>query len=261
MLNGYYMPKGMRPSNLEERRRFYSEEFNVNGVQEWLRGWGGKIVFAVIIGRHTRIYPPEYEGDASTTILIDKYRGLGDVRRWILKFLPESVYYDRNVYDDDENIVGQEMAFDLDPENLTCPIHGSLEDKMKRHQGLSFCEIELEMVKNETMRLHEELSKMFSDIGIVYSGRGFHIHVFDKDVFSWGKEKRREIAEEIKRRGFMIDEWVTSGSMRLIRLPYSLHGMVSRIVTPLDISRLEKFNPIEDEVCIPRFLKESLKAG
>lgn len=190
MLNNYYMPKGMRPSNLEERRCFYSEEFNVNSVQGWLRGWNGKIVFAVIIGRHTRIYPPEYESDASTTILIDEYRGLKDVRRWILKFLPESVYYDRNVYDDEGNIIGQEMAFDLDPENLTCPIHGSLEDKMKRHQVLSFCEIELEMVKNETMRLYEELSNIFSDIKIVYSGRGFHIHVFDRDVFSWSKEKR-----------------------------------------------------------------------
>jgi DNA primase catalytic subunit len=260
-MSGYYMPRGMRPSNLEERRRFYSGEFNIGWVKGWLKDWGGKIVFAVIIGRHTRIYPPEYEHEASTTILIDKYRSLKDVKKWILKFLPESVYYDRNVYEDHGGIIGQEMAFDLDPENLTCPIHGSLEDKMRRHQGLSFCEIELEMVKNETVRLYEELSKMFSNIKVVYSGRGFHIHIFDKDVFSWSMEKRKEIAGEIKRRGFMIDEWVTSGSMRLIRLPYSLHGMVSRIVIPLDVSRLEKFNPIEDEACIPRFLKEALGAN
>jgi hypothetical protein len=43
--------------------------------------------------------------------------------------------------------------------------------------------------------------------------------------------------------------------VRLIRLPYSLHGMVSRIVTPLNVSELEGFNPIEDERCIPAFLK------
>ncbi len=249
----------MRYSTLEERRQFYSEEFRIERVEDWLRNWGGKIVFAVIIGRHTKIYPPEYKEDASTTILIDDYESLEDVKNWILEFLPESVYYDRNVYDENGRILGQEMAFDLDPENLTCPIHGSLEDKMRRHQGLSFCEIELEMVKNETIRLYEELSKIFSNLRIVYSGRGFHIHVFDEDVFEWSYRKRNEFAKQIKKKGFMIDEWVTSGGMRLIRLPYSLHGMVSRIVTPVDASELEEFNPIRDERCIPRFLRESRK--
>ena len=257
-MSNYYLPKGMRPSTLEERRIFYTEEFNINGVREWLKDWGGKVVYAVIIGRHTGIYPPEYAEDKSTTILIENYRDLEDVRQWILEFLPESVYYDRNIYDEHGNIVGQELAIDLDPENLTCPIHGSLEDKMRRHQGLSFCEIELNMVKDETIRLYDELSSMFSNIKIVYSGRGFHIHVFDKDVFGWSKEKRLKFAKEMKKKGFKIDEWVTSGSMRLIRLPHSLHGMVSRIVTPLDRRSLEKFNPIEDEICIPRFLKRSL---
>jgi len=254
-LGNYYLPRGMRPSTLEERKQFYGREFNLNGVREWFRGWSEKIVFAVIIGRHTKIYPPEYEEDASTTILIDNYVGLKDVKRWILEFLPESIYYDRNVYDEQGNILGQEMAFDLDPENLTCPIHGSLEDKMRRHQGLSFCEIELEMVKDETVRLYEELSKIFSNLRIVYSGRGFHIHVLDEEVFNWSREKRMKFAREIREKGFMIDEWVTSGSVRLIRLPYSLHGMVSRIVMPINISELSSFNPIEDERCIPKFLK------
>ncbi|MEM2594296.1 MAG: DNA primase [Candidatus Bathyarchaeia archaeon] len=249
------MPRGMRPSTLDERRIFYTSEFDLNRVREWFSGWSGKIVFAVIIGRHTRIYPPEYEEDASTTILIENYTSLEDIREWILEFLPESVYYDRNIYDDQGCVIGQEMAFDLDPENLTCPIHGSLEDKMRRRQGLSFCEIELKMVKDETIRLYDELSKAFSNLKVVYSGRGFHIHVLDKDVFSWSREKRGDFAREVKNKGFMIDEWVTSGDMRLIRLPYSLHGMVSRIVMPIDASELIDFNPLEDERCIPGFLK------
>lgn len=254
-MSEYYLPRGMRPSTLEERKTFYTEEFNIDGVSGWLKDWFGKVIFAVIIGRHTRIYPPEYEEDAATTILIDNYRNLEDVRGWILEFLPESVYYDRNVYDEDGRIVGQELAFDLDPENLTCPIHGSLEDKLRRHQGLSFCEIELEMVKDETMRLYEELSKVFSDLRIVYSGRGFHIHVFDMEAFGLSPKERSNIAKKIREKGFMIDEWVTSGGMRLIRLPYSLHGMVSRIAIPVDVRELETFNPIEDERCIPRFLR------
>lgn len=251
----YRFPAGMRYSTLEERSEFYQNEFDLARVRGWFRREQCKVVFAVIMGRHTRIYPKEYEEDASTTIIIDAYQTLDDVKKQIVEFLPEAVYYDRNVYSDKGETLGQELAFDLDPENLTCPIHGTLTDKMKRHQGLSFCKIELEMVKEETAKLHEELTNSFSQLKIVYSGRGFHIHVFDKDSFQWSYEKRKKFAEKMKEKGFPIDEWVTSGGMRLIRLPYSLHGMVSRIVTPLDIKELKSFDPIRDERCKPRFFK------
>jgi hypothetical protein len=46
--------------------------------------------------------------------------------------------------------------------------------------------------------------------------------------------------------------------MRLIRLPYSLHGLVSRIVLPLKKSELERFNPISDARCMPKFLSEAV---
>jgi DNA primase catalytic subunit len=245
----------MRYSTLEERERFYREEFDLDKVKDWFNESRGKVVFAVIIGRHTGIYPPEYEDDASTTILIDEYMDLADVRRQILEFRPESVYYDRNIYDENGRVLGQELAFDIDPENLTCPIHGTLEEKMKRNQGLGFCKKEFQMVKEETMMLYEELLKTFSNIRTVYSGRGFHIHIFDSDAYSMPKEKRGELAATMQNKGFHIDEWVTSGSMRLIRLPYSLHGMVSRIVLPLDFEDLEGFNPVKDERCIPSFAK------
>ena len=61
----------------------------------------------------------------------------------------------------------------------------------------------------------------------------------------------------MKKKGFAIDEWVTLGEMRLIRLPFSLHGLVSRIVLPLEKSEVERFDPVNDERCIPRFLRDS----
>jgi len=251
----YNLPKGMRYATLRERKAFYRNEFNLEKVQEWFEDWEEKVVFAVIIGRHTRVFPEKYREDASTTIIIDEYENLEDVRNQILEFLPESAYYDRNVYAENGKILGQELAFDLDPENLVCPVHGTLEDKMKRFQGLSFCELELDMVKEETVRLYEELEEMFSNVRIVYSGRGFHIHVFDKDVFRWSYKRRTGLANSLKQKGFLIDEWVTSGGMRLIRLPYSLHGMVSRIVISLRVEEMKNFNPIRDRRCIPKFLK------
>jgi DNA primase catalytic subunit len=251
----YSLPKGMRYATLGEREEFYQKEFDLGNVKAWFRSWEGKVIFAVIIGRHTKVFPRKYGKDASTTITIDEYDNLKDVRSQILEFLPESVYYDRNIYGESGKILGQELAFDLDPENLTCPIHGTLEDKMKRDQGLSFCELELRMVKDETVRLYEELENKFSAMKIVYSGRGFHIHVFDEETFNWSYRKRKNFAGKLKQEGFLIDEWVTTGGMRLIRLPYSLHGMVSRIVMPIDVEELAGFDPIKDGRCMPRFLK------
>ena len=177
------------------------------------------------------------------------------MRDEIIEFLPESAYYDRNVYDENDHKIGQELAFDLDPENITCPIHGSLADKMRREQGLSFCSLELEMVKQQALSLHEHLGKGFSDLKIVYYGRGFHIHVLDEEAYLLREKERKEIAWSVKKKGFAIDEWVTVGEMRLIRLPFSLHGMVSRIVLPLEKSELEWFDPVNDERCVPRFLR------
>jgi len=251
----YLLPEGMRYATLEERKRFYTEEFDLGKVAEWLGNRISRLKFAVIIGRHTRVFHEKYKEDADTTIIIDEYTNLSDVRDQIIEFLPESAYYDRNIYDENNCKTGQELAFDLDPENITCPIHGSLADKMKLGQGLSFCELELQMAKTQALNLHEYLEKDFSQMRIVYSGRGFHIHVFDEQAYGLSEKKRREIARNVKNKGFAIDEWVTVGEMRLIRLPFSLHGLVSRIVLPLEKSELERFDPVNDERGIPKFLR------
>ena len=245
----------MRPATLEERKQFYTNEFNLKNVEAWLRERPGRTNFAVIIGRHTKIFPEEYREDADTTIIIDKYKDLGDVKQQVLEFLPEAAYYDRNIYDENGQKKGQELAFDLDPENVTCPVHGSLADKLKRGQGLGFCSIELDMVRKQAIDLYEFLEKDYSSLKVVYSGRGFHIHVFDAEACLLTEKRRRMIARDVKKRGFAIDEWVTAGEMRLIRLPWSLHGMVSRVVLPLEKSELERFDAVHDDRCMPRFLR------
>jgi DNA primase catalytic subunit len=257
-MSRYFMPEGMRPATLWERKRFYMEEFALAKVASWLQIRRGKTKFATIIGRHTKIFPQEFREDADTTIIIDEYSNLEDVRRQILEFLPEAVYYDRNIYLENDHAEGQELAFDVDPENITCPIHGTLADKMKRHQGLSFCTTELEMAKQQTVGLYEYLEEQFSELRVVYSGRGFHIHVLDQTAFQLTTKRRTELAETVKAKSFEVDAWVTAGEMRLIRLPYSLHGMVSRIALPLEKNEVEKFNPITDSRCIPAFLKKEL---
>jgi DNA primase catalytic subunit len=254
----YNFPIGMRYASLEERKQFYSSEFNLEKVTQWFGSQRSKIKYAVIMGRHTKIFPEKYKKDASTTIRLDDDKNLEDVRQQILEFLPEAVYYDRNVYDENDQKICQELSFDLDPENITCPIHGTLADKMKRNQGLSFCELELEMVKQEAIRLYEYLVKQFSEVKPVYSGRGFHLHVLDKEAYMLNAQERLNLARQVKSAGFHIDEWVTSGEMRLIRIPYSLNGLVSRIVLPLTKGEMERFDAVHDERCLPKFLSKKL---
>jgi DNA primase catalytic subunit len=250
----YHLPRGMRYTTLEERKKFYTAEFSIQKVQQWLEQHEGKVKFAAVIGRHTKIYPEKYREHAGTTIIIDQYKGLDEVRDYLTDFLPEAAYYDRNVYDREDHKAGQELAFDLDPENITCPIHGTLADKMRRHQGLSFCKLELELVKEQAVSLYEHLEKRFFRMKIVYSGRGFHIHVFDPEAYALSPKNRRQLAQEVKEKGFQIDEWVTAGDMRMIRLPYSLHGLVSRVVISVEKSELDRFDPVHDKRCLPKFL-------
>lgn len=256
----------MRPASLRERHEFYEREFRTNLVRDWFRGWTTPIVFAVVIGRHTKIVPAEYRSDRDRTILIDEYDTLEELRRYCMKFRPESVYYDRNVYKDwdqarggsvkiDElgKSFGQQIALDIDPENFECPIHGTLEDKMNRRQGLSFCRLELQMARSQTLDLMDELSDTFSELRVVYSGRGFHVHVLDEDTLFWTRKQRITLVRSLTRKGFLMDEWVPGGGMRLIRLPHSLNGLVSRVARPLDLEKARSFDLLVDPYCLPGF--------
>ncbi len=266
----YRFPKGMRIAKLNERREFYEREFDLSLVSKWLeRRDILNTAFAVIIGRHSDVYLPEYEDIKKKAVIIDDHSGLEDVLDYILQYLPEGVYYDRNIYSDIklcqkcekgykdcwdcENFIGQELAFDIDPENVNCPYHGSVEEKMQRGEGLSFCMIEFKRVRKLTLKLYDELRNEFKKIRVVYSGRGFHIHVLDDKAVKLSKDERLEISKAYSE--YAIDEWVTSGEMRLIRLPYSLNSLVSRICLPLELEEISSFDPRKD--AIPSFLLSS----
>jgi DNA primase catalytic subunit len=257
----------MRISSLDERRRFYASEFSLAKVRGWFEGWRSPTVFAVVIGRHTGIAPKKYWRDSTRTIIIDEYESLSEIKDYMSDFKPESAYYDRNVYEDWDQArsfrnhpsqlgrsYGQELVFDIDPENFACPIHGTLEEKMRKHQGLSFCRLEFQLARQEAVQLLELLSRTFYHIRLVYSGRGFHIHITDRETFLWTRKQRLTLIRSLTRKGFEIDEWVPAGGMRLIRLPHSLNGLVSRIAIPLAQNELEEFDPISDRRCIPKFL-------
>jgi DNA primase catalytic subunit len=232
----------------------------------WMARPAGAHVYALILGRHSGIYPRRFRHLKNVPLIVDDVDDVRGLRPYLLRYLPEGVYYDRNVYTSLREIRetgldyarpwrsrlfrGQELAFDLDPENLDCPIHGDIRAKMQRHQGLSFCDWEFVEIRRQAAALFDELSRRWKRLRIVFSGRGFHIHVFDDAAFRLSRAERLRVARSFSRR-YAIDEWVTSGEMRLIRLPYSLHGMVSRIVTPIPRRKLERF-VYDDPAALPR---------
>jgi len=263
----YELPGTLRPASLAERRRFYAEKMDYRAAATWMARPKGGRVYALILGRHSGIYPRRFRHLKNVPLIVDDIEDVRGLRPYLLRYLPEGVYYDRNVYAPLETMRrahldyahawrsrffrGQELAFDLDPENLDCPIHGDIAAKMARHQGLSFCDWEFEEIRRQAASLFDELKRRWSDLRVVYSGRGFHIHVFDDAAFQLTRKERATIAKRFARR-YAIDEWVTSGEMRLIRLPYSLHGMVSRIVIPVPRGRLGSFR-YNDPKAVPHF--------
>ncbi len=263
-------PSGMRPSTLAERKGFYQQELDLGGVERWLDGHP-QTVFALILGRHTGIVLPEYARLRDTTVVVDEHTDLEDLRAYILQYMPEGVYYDRNIYRRRpacnrwrkgyvdawgcRDMLGQELAFDVDPENVVCPVHGDLQRKMREGQALGFCELEMEEARRLTLELWDALEGRWSDVRATYSGRGFHLHVMDREAYSLKRRERTAIARDFKRRGFPIDIWVTAGEMRLIRLPHSLNGMVSRVCVPLTREGLRGFSA-DARACVPRFLRD-----
>lgn len=252
----YELPGNLRAASLAQRRRFYTTQMEYAAAAKWMSRPAGRKVYALIVGRHTGIYPRRFRHLKNVPLIVDDVSAVSELRPYLLRYLPEGVYYDRNVYrpmgrgpvpDLDyahawrsPAFLGQELAFDLDPENLDCPIHGDIEAKMRRKQGLSFCDWEFTEIRHQAAALYDDLSRRWDRIRVVFSGRGFHLHVFDESAFRLTRAQRIRIAKTAARR-YPIDEWVTSGEMRLIRLPYSLHGMVSRIVIPVPRGKLERF--------------------
>ncbi len=262
----YELPGSLRPAGLGERRAFYSRGMDVASSARWLARGAGERAFTLILGRHSGIYPRRFRSLKNVPLLVEDARGPGDLRPYLLKYLPEGVYYDRNLYASmaearrsgldyahawrSRLFLGQELAFDLDPENVDCPVHGTVAEKMRRHQGLSFCDEEFEEVRRQAGALCDDLAREWRELGVVFSGRGFHVHVFDPEAARLAKGERARIASRFSRR-YAIDEWVTTGEMRLIRLPYSLHGMVSRVAVPVPRRELDRFT-YDDPRAIPR---------
>jgi len=116
---------------------------------------------------------------------------------------------------------------------------------------------EFKSVRKQALELSRELARIYENVQVVFSGRGFHVVVDDEKAYHLTRKERRDVARHFGKR-FDIDEWVTEGGSRLLRLPYSLNALVSRKCMRIKDERvLKRFDPRSSKLVLPRFLKSA----
>lgn len=230
-----------RPSTLSERKQFYEKEFDIEKVKSFFK-------------ENNLPLPQICALDAGTNsgVLEKKewynklfYLEFKDLIAKIKKYNPEDVYYDRNVYENPKKVlndlnfegyVSQELAFDIDADNIA-----DVEPKDTQEYSRV-----MKKAYEYALKLKKELEGEFERVIIVYSGRGFHVQVLDEKAAKLNNDGRDKLVKKFSK--YPIDPWVTKGYMRLLRVPYTLNAVVSRISVPIK----NKFNSKET---VPKFLK------
>ncbi len=250
-----------RISSLDERRGFYAHEFNIRVLGEWFAGSLSRVpqFFAVDFGTETKLSTDSNK--IGKIIVLQPHLSLGQLREKLFLYAPEDAYYDTRIYKnvndcftcpehpgfcaDCPELAGQELVFDLDPENIDCPHCG-------KKQFPHFCNYCLGLSLQAGAKLSDALRDMgYHAIRLVYSGRGCHVHVTDPHAMNLSTEERVHLARDLRR--FPMDSWVTT-TKRLIRLPYSLHALISRIAMPITENDVQRFDAENDARVLPRFL-------
>ncbi len=235
-------------STLKQREYFYENKFDVEKIKKFLPI---KPQFFVIDpGTETKII--KNKKNLNQLLILKPDISYSQLKEYLIKYLPEDVYYDRNIYKDakkclgnfnfkesfsSDNFLGQELAFDIDPENMI--------------NSNSLWKFNKELIIRTslmTLEFYNELKSYFKNIKIVYSGRGFHLNVFDKKAYSLSIKERDELNRKFMK--YKIDPWVSYGKIRLLRLPYSLNALSSRICTPISLNELKNFDPDDEKYLI-----------
>ncbi len=254
MSPNFFFPAGLRPATVEQRKLYYKKEFDIEKAEKWLtldNRTKGTII--IDVGSETTRYRPILKKYLNKLVYIRKFENLTQLKEKLNYYIPEDVYYSTKALHGIREI--RELVFDLDPENIYC-FKCEIRKKMLPEKGrrYSFCDECFKTISAQTKDLYSLLEKHFEKIYLIYSGRGFHIHVRDDFAFLMKQQEREILAEKVKKK-FGIDKWVTSGNIDIIRLPGTLNGLVSRKVIEIKPKDLDDPEKIYKEKAVPEFLK------
>ncbi len=208
-------------------KRFYLKEFKVKDAIKFVLRHDENPVFAIKIKDNPPPYLRKYRRRGISILYLGpllSYYSAQEIRKIFAHMEPEGVYYWRNRVKDYDvcrrcpykkrrdyvkcfscsNFRGQELAFDIDFDRGV--------DYAKRGRNTI----------EKRLPFREKVS--------VFSGGGYHVHVFDEEAYYLSLEERKWYARIFER---FIDPWVTAGNATLIRLPYTYNLRRTALVIPL----------------------------
>ena len=163
--------------------------------------------------------------------------------------VPEAVYYATDFHDRNWVLVVDIDAKDVALEYAKDTVDGDDEDTdddLKRRAGVldappegfpyRFEDLDQALEYGFEVKDYFESSLDTDATQVVYSGQGCHVYMYDPaPEYRYSEVPRRHIATILEeKKDIPIDTPVTTDESRVIRLPYSLHAGVSRVVTPIE---------------------------
>lgn len=170
----------LKPATLDERRKYYREEWDVKEIPEFIR---------------ESVLKREFGFDHMGRGPNDRYRVFrsADLLRKFLRYrAPFAAYSSVAFYDKPRRRDGwikSELVFDVDAKDIPLRMCGC--------EGV--CEICLNQAREIVCGLMDTLKGDLglSDIHVVYSGRGYHIRVLDESVMKMDSDVRAQIVKYI----------------------------------------------------------------
>ncbi|MFP4005939.1 MAG: DNA primase catalytic subunit PriS [Candidatus Hadarchaeia archaeon] len=172
----------MRKARPEEREEYYREEWSVDDVPDYILH---------------NLSLREFGFDLDGTGPSDRYNQFmtsEDLAEYLRDNHPFAVYGSVALYErpsERKKWLKSELAFDIDAKDLPF--------KRCDCTGGNVCELCLDDARKTALEFGETLE---SDLGLdsvsyVYSGRGFHIRVFDESIMGMGQAARSQIVEYV----------------------------------------------------------------
>lgn len=170
----------LKPASLEERRRYYREEWNVKDVPEFISNSVTKREFGF-----------DHMGRGPN----DRYRvfrSMELLRKFLRYRAPFAAYSSVAFYDKPrrrDGWVKSELVFDVDAKDIPLRECGC--------DGV--CDICLNQAREIVCSLIDTLKGDLGlkDMHVIYSGRGYHLRLFDESVMSMDSDVRGQIVQYI----------------------------------------------------------------
>lgn len=215
-----------QPATIEDRRRYYTEEWSEDDVPEFIQDSISQREFGF-----------DHDGNGPKD-RYNRFRSPEELGEFLRKKAPFAAYSSVSMYVEPLRRAGWEKAeliFDIDAKDL--PVKNCCGDG----QVCSFC---LGRAKGLILKLDEILKDDLDvhHIHYVYSGRGYHVRIFDEDIMPEGDKVRAAVLDYVRGSKVLHDE----SKRKSGRDPTLLIGGYSSIFRSMIMDIINVANDIND---------------